>query len=506
MANIALFQRLEQRHPLGDLDRGFRAEVADPLWLLGRQWQLGEHAGEDASSPVLVDVEAQIVELDPLPSFPDLDPTRVPLEGVVERESSDWWTIGRRLRLGKAYADAVNLGPITAAPDGVKLLDLAPPYDVLNRRVYDGRALWIQNPGHAVFAEVPAQPPELWDSAELVYSASLTAGATNLTIPRHDGGRLDWYSVDADVPPPTSAAQTRIERLLPNRMSYPGAPNPRWWEIESHAVDIGGFPPDRGHFATMLLVDLIVSHADDWFTFPVQTQAGSIVRLNSVQVTDSFDRVWGVTPPANWELFRVRGLDSTSLLVWPSVATPLQSDAIEDVLFGIDEDANALFAVELRADGRDLPTESAAVGPRPSDNEPVDASARLAYRYRPSIGARRYWHPYVLQAVNGRRRFVQARLADLNVNPPTLFPEPVAQVLYDKVHLAANPANQVDPVHQIEPSTIPRFGLRLQRQWVLARDVDGNPRLWIQRRRLLLHDPPAKTLRFDTLTRALPGA
>ncbi len=501
MDSIALFQRLEQRQPAGNLDRGFRAEVGDPLWLLGRQWQLGEHAGEDASSPVLVDVTTQLVDIDPLPTFPDLDPARVPLEGVVEREESDWWTIGRRLRLGKTYADALNLGPASAAPAGIQLHCLAAPYDVLNRRAYDGRALWIQNPGHPVFAEVPAQPPEFWDPAELVYTATLTAGATHLNIPRHDGGRLDWYSVDADVPMPVSASQTRVERLLPNRMSYLGAPNPRWWEIESHVVDIGGFAPDRGHFATMLLVDLIVSHADDWFTFPVRTQAGSIVRLNSVAVTDSFDQTWTVTPPANWELFRVRGLDSTSLLVWPSVATPLKGDVLEDVLLGVDEDANALFAVELRADSRDLPTEPTAAGPRPPDNQPVDASARLKYLYKPSIGARRYWHPYVLQAVDGRRRFVQARLADLNVNPPALFPEPVAEVLYDKANL---PANRFQPVHQIEPSTIPRSGLRLQRQWVLARDVDGNPRLWVQRRRLALHDPPTTMLRFDTLTRALP--
>jgi hypothetical protein len=86
-----------------------------------------------------------------------------------------------------------------------------------------------------------------------------------------------------------------------------------------------------------------------------------------------------------------------------------------------------------------------------------------------------------------------------------LFPEPVARLLYDKANLAADPANQVQPVHQIEPATIPRSGLRLRRQWVLARDVDGHPRLWVQRRRLALRDPPTTTLRFDTLTRALPG-
>jgi hypothetical protein len=504
MADIALFRRLEPRQPLSDLDRGFRAEIADPLWFLGRQWQLGEHTGEDASSPVLVDATTQLVAVDPLAGNPDLDPARVALEGVIEREASDWWTIGRRAQLGKAYADANALGPAAQAQAHVLLRNLPPPYDGLNDRAYDGHVLWLQDPAHAVFAGVPADPPDRWDPAELVYSATLTAGGTTLHVPRHDGGRLDWYSVDAAAPVPVSPAQARTARLLPNRMTYPGAPNPRWWEIEDHHVDIGGFPPDRGHFATMLLVDLVVNHADDWFTFPVRAQAGSIVRFNSVQVTDSFDQTWPLAPPANWDLFRVRGLDATSLVVWPSVTTMLQSEAIEDVLLGIDEDANAVFAVEVRANGADLATEPAETGPRPPDAEPVDGSARIQYRYRPSIGVRRYWHPYVLQQIGGRRRFVQGRLANLEVNPPQLFPEPIARVLFDQTNFAEVPGNQVQPVHQIEPSTIPRFGLRLQRQWVLARDVDGNPRLWIQRRRLALHDPPRTTLRFDTLTRELP--
>src|SRR6478736_4406782 len=35
-----------------DLDEGVAAKLADPLWLLGRQWQMGELSGEDAGSPV----------------------------------------------------------------------------------------------------------------------------------------------------------------------------------------------------------------------------------------------------------------------------------------------------------------------------------------------------------------------------------------------------------------------------------------------------------------------
>ena len=35
------------------------ARVFDPLWLLTRQWQVGEFQGEDAGMPVLARVRAQ---------------------------------------------------------------------------------------------------------------------------------------------------------------------------------------------------------------------------------------------------------------------------------------------------------------------------------------------------------------------------------------------------------------------------------------------------------------
>jgi hypothetical protein len=50
-----------------------------------------------------------------------------------------------------------------------------------------------------------------------------------------------------------------------------------------------------------------------------------------------------------------------------------------------------------------------------------------------------YWHLYTITAVNGRRRFVQGRLADLTQDPPTLIPEPRARVLYDPNAAAGAP-------------------------------------------------------------------
>jgi hypothetical protein len=49
--------RLEPQSVSGDPGPGAVAAIADPLWMLGRQWQLGELLGEDVGSPVSVKVQ-----------------------------------------------------------------------------------------------------------------------------------------------------------------------------------------------------------------------------------------------------------------------------------------------------------------------------------------------------------------------------------------------------------------------------------------------------------------
>ncbi|WP_318570644.1 lamin tail domain-containing protein [Salinigranum marinum] len=52
MRSPTSWTRLEPRTRDRELSEALRAPVRDPLWLLGRQWQLGEFAGEDAGTPV----------------------------------------------------------------------------------------------------------------------------------------------------------------------------------------------------------------------------------------------------------------------------------------------------------------------------------------------------------------------------------------------------------------------------------------------------------------------
>ena len=53
MASITTFSRLEPEPQRPDVSAGASAPVQDPMWLLARQWQLGEFAGHDGGTPVL---------------------------------------------------------------------------------------------------------------------------------------------------------------------------------------------------------------------------------------------------------------------------------------------------------------------------------------------------------------------------------------------------------------------------------------------------------------------
>ena len=93
MPSITSWNRIEPRVRGGSLS-GVEARVADPLWLLARQWQTGEFRGEDVGSPVTARLEAEVGTLSRYaPGLPTAsltgdpyDPQDAPLEAVVERE------------------------------------------------------------------------------------------------------------------------------------------------------------------------------------------------------------------------------------------------------------------------------------------------------------------------------------------------------------------------------------------------------------------------------------
>ncbi len=63
MPFIRTWNRLEPLPRHKELSDGLEARLADPLWMLGRQWQFGEFKGSDGGTPVLARFEADRAEL-----------------------------------------------------------------------------------------------------------------------------------------------------------------------------------------------------------------------------------------------------------------------------------------------------------------------------------------------------------------------------------------------------------------------------------------------------------
>jgi hypothetical protein len=88
LPGVTSWNRLEGRPRTERFDRALRAEVRDPLWMLARQWQMGEFQGDDAGSPIFAKVQiaaTRIRRYQPgtAPAEPFDDGT--PLEARVER-------------------------------------------------------------------------------------------------------------------------------------------------------------------------------------------------------------------------------------------------------------------------------------------------------------------------------------------------------------------------------------------------------------------------------------
>jgi hypothetical protein len=511
-----IYRRIEALPPHGDLQRGFAAEVADPLWLLTRQWRMGEHLAEDAGSPVVVSVTATHAPLAPVAG---LDPTVIPAEAIIEGAREDWWTVGRRVRVGREIAPALSATERAAAAFTTRL---PAPYDDAFAGEVDGLAAWrlaLIPATHWVHAAVEqavggTDRRDAWRPETLDHGHTFEVAGAALRVDGHGGGEVDWYTVDgeeADDPRatvPTPARQTR--EVIPMRLQYPGAPHPRFWQIEDHAVDIGGYPPDRAHLATALLIELIADHANDWFLVPIPGPlppsltlrrsdadppgVGVLVTLDEVTVTDTFDESWTVTPPTDWSLFKTAGLHPSALVILPAATTPLAGPVLDDVVLGVDEDANVLWAVEVRVGGVDL-LDDAASAEALADGR---RTGTRAFTWLPATTLPEHWHPYRIEAVpdgasGTRRAFVQG-LAATATGPsavPGVRRGPRSELI------GGTPDDAFGSGHTLAAHAVPNQGLRLERRYLLARGTDGRPALWRERRRVPLLAGPVSHLRFD---------
>lgn len=342
-----LHARLEQAAPEGDVDEGLRARVADPLWMLSRQWQMGEHQGENASSPACARALSRTAPLLAPQDRPFADPTVLPGSAVVEAAGADV-------------------------------------------RPADGTA-------------------DPFDQTTYLHATVLRAGGAALTVDRHPGGPTDWWVLDARRGF-RAEAPTSIVAGLPGRMRYPGAPAPGWFTMEDPDESIMAHMPDSAHVGSLFLLDVIAGHATDWYLLPLPTEPGNVLSVRGLAVIDSFGDSWSLPAqswpdPDRWSMYGTRGLRSRDLLLWPADPPPLEGPVLERVVIGVDEDANLLWAVETVVDGVEQPQPEHATVPTGMANDRPEVS------FRAVAESPLRWHPYPATTGAPRRLYRQGRLA-----------------------------------------------------------------------------------------------
>lgn len=258
---VTLWNRLEGRPRTHDFERALRAEVRDPLWMLTKQWQMGEFQGDDAGSPVFAKVHIEttmLTKYQAAANAPESFDNDVPLEALVEQRPIPFragvqalsidirLTMGRRwlkliagLELGLEQKFIEAFGFTEPDPDLASHAAVAAHREswqmvaALAGRAMDGWALLdylstppnhaydlivLSNPGNTVpieaaeleflswyeslFYQPDAGAGDAWLPEHLEYAFAASApkgdGEKQLVADEYFHGHLDWYNLDID--------------------------------------------------------------------------------------------------------------------------------------------------------------------------------------------------------------------------------------------------------------------------------------------------------------------
>lgn len=541
--SVTTWTRLTPRVTSPDIRQSVAARVEDPAWLLCRQWQLGEFDGSDGGSPVGARLRMQAGKISGYRGLGDggavapeyLDTAATPLETVVERTAPDPNDLALRadggqrfLRLlgplrakyGQLFTDAYPLPALAAGPaaDADTIAEIA----FLRGRVPDAAAL-VTAFGDP--ARLPARPAvEAADQAAVLAAATqfvtwwrglvsrpgagaagwsshrvehsfvlgTRLGTEDVAIagPEYPGGTLDWFDLRLAPPgttvPNSAPSQDIVRTGMPSPVRYPGMPTDRWWQFEDAPVSFAGAETGPSDIGRLLVLEFATLYSNDWFVVPVELSVGTVARVRSLVVTDTFGVRTLVDPAArpDWDMFRLPGsTPAQSLFVLPpALPGALEGEPVEEVVFLRDEAANIVWAVEQSIEGA-AGVAVDRVGryhPAPAPSEAPDAD--LAYVLRTALPPD-HWAPLLPEfSADGAR--LNRVLLPVPDGPPA---RPAGRTLTATDWVAAE--------------EIPREGVRVVRQWQLARWTDGSTHLWQTHRRLPGRGEADSGLRHDIVTR-----
>jgi hypothetical protein len=561
MSKVYALHRVEPISREGDPGRGLAAPVHDPLWGLARQRQFGELAGEDTGSPVQVAMRLRVDPLDGwrpagTEELLPYDPDRQVLEAVVAGEPAgpptaprteaemeavrsgeqayaarvrDRLDAGRRLAAalpGTTTADLLAQFPVVTRPDDARLVrraaavypdgiavaravnatrgaddgDLAEALGTTTVRVSEHRDALE---AHAAWCETTfGTGPATWHAERLERRFDLASGEqVVLTAPAHTRETVDVADLDATdalggltLPP-----GQRWVRRVPTRLRFPGMPNERFWEFEDARLSLARIDAATHDLARLALVEFSSTYGNDWFTFPVPVDHGTVVTVPEVVVRDTFgrDELVPVASSNAWSMFEAGRATGPQRLVVPSVTVGrLAGPVVEEVRFVRDENANLVWGLEAVVTDEAGVTHDVVAAYAAADRErpPLPEDADLLYQLMTDVPD--HWVPFVPVHVRDERpgapepehravALVEAVLPRPGAYGVMVTPVPRSSILTELRGV---------PLHEEE---VGPAGVTVRRRWFLARSADGGRHVWVARSVSAGRGEGASGLMFD---------
>ena len=357
---VMMWNRLEGRPRTHNFDRALKAEVRDALWMLTKQWQMGEFKADDAGSPVFAKIHITSSHVQKykaadkaVQDFED----NIPLEVKAEQKKISFTRDGKsisldiRLQLGKYWMKLLGENSLDYRNAYIKKYEFILPandrttahiyahkevwqqYAAISGRAIDGYALCysiihgtvasdgivLLVPGDDLkldklgedlakwYRKIYFQPDEeknnawLPEKLEYQFECSSTAGTMKKTLHAEEyyQGHPDWYVFDIEE---KTGSDTPVplnkftDTFIPAHVAFDGMPNTRWWRFEDGKTDLGDIKPATTDLSKLLLMEFGLVFANDWFLVPYVLPIGSLANVEGLTVKNNFGETTWIKP------------------------------------------------------------------------------------------------------------------------------------------------------------------------------------------------------------------
>lgn len=269
LPTVTVYNRLEGRPRTREFDRALKAEVRDALWMLTRQWQLGEFEGDDAGSPIQAKLAIERTELRHYrPREGTVQPMDdpLPLEARVERRPVRLLAGDRPLALDLR---------LLMGRQWLKLIaDLPNDY---RQEFLDAYPIATPDPALPENADQVAHP-EVWQTFAAVAGRRLDGGALylHLTGPAADPHAYD--GVANVVATDHDALDERAERFVrwfARLLTPPAQPTQDAWDASRLEYRFACSAPEQAGETVYVAEEYHGGHLD-WWAFDVDPAAEAL--------------------------------------------------------------------------------------------------------------------------------------------------------------------------------------------------------------------------------------